>query len=174
VPPDGAAKQPPAGEHATTITEENYKKITAAEGKWTEADVIGLLGPASRFRTGKAGTEWIWEDVSRIRVEFVKGKAAFLWGQFTTRIPSKTLNLEKFRTLREGMTMNEVKAILGPDFDEYSHAQFVRGGVGPFDDLTVREGATLIVWQNMRRIMVQFSDGKVSGYTWTHWFKVKD
>ncbi len=71
------------------------------------------------------------------------------------------------------MTEKEAKAILGPEFDEYSHSTYVRGGVGPFDDLTVREGTTLIVWQNVRRIMVQFHDGKVSGYTWTYWLKVK-
>jgi len=116
----------------------------------------------------------IWEDVSRIRVEFDKGKATFLWGQFAKQIPSKTLNLENFRKLREGLTVQEVKAILGPDFEDYSGTTYIRGGVGPFDDLTVPMGKTFIVWQKVRRIMVQLSDGKVSGYTWTDWFRVKD
>lgn len=170
-----ATKRPPAGERSTSITEENYDKIKAASGKWTEADVIALLGPAQRFRiAGKGGVDLIWEDVSRIRVEFVKNKAAFIWGEFAKNIPSKTLNLENLRKLREGMTEKEVKSILGPDGEKHTATTWVRGGVGPFDDLTVMEGKTLIVWQKVRRIMVQFSDGKVSGYTWTYYFLVKD
>jgi hypothetical protein len=153
------------------ITEENYKKIEASKGKWSQGDVIGLLGRPDRFRiVGNGILEMVWEDVNRVSVEFIKGKAEFLWGQFSEKLPAKTVTLENFKKLRSGMTVEDVKNIMGAKFDKYQGAMYVRG-IAPFDDLTVRDGATLYVWQKLRCIRVQFQDGKVSGYTWTQWFE---
>ena len=156
---------------ASRVTEENYKKIEASKGKWSEEDVIGLLGRPDRFRMqGKGILEMVWEDVNRVRVEFIKGKAEFFWGEFSQKLPSKTVTLENFKKLRSGMTVEDVKKVFGADFDKYQGAMYVRGGVGPFDDLTVRENTTLYVWQKLMRITVQITSGKVSGYSRTQWF----
>ncbi len=174
-----AAAVPPRGDKragaASAVTEENYNRIKAHKGTWTEADVLALLGRPDRYSVQADGVlEMVWEDVNRIRVEFEGGKAAFLWGDFSAKLPSKIVSLDNFRKLRRGMSEAEAEAVFGVPGEKYSGPHSALGNVDPIEDLTVREGATLYVWQKLRRLAVQFTDGKVSGHIWAPYLNVAD
>src|SRR5262249_19236649 len=131
------------------LTADNFAKVKAGSGKLTEAEVVALLGPASRVRLPADGVvEMAWEEVTAIRVEFAGGKASELTGRVSEHLPSKTLNLGNLKRLKRGMTEKEVRAVLGPPGEGGS----VRG-----------TEAIYRTWQKYNRITVQFRDGKVSG-----------
>lgn len=158
------------GAGASTVNEQNFAHIKEHQGTWSEEDVIGLMGQPVRYSMLKDGTlEMVWEDINRVRVEFVKGKAEFFWAQFSSKLPLNAASLSKFRKLRQGMSEKDVVAVFGEGFDRFQGPCYVHGNLDPIEDLTVREGATLYVWQSLRRLSAQFTDGKVTGYGWVHY-----
>src|SRR5262245_52271094 len=73
------------------LTAANFAKVKAGSGQLTEAEVVTLLGPASRVRLPADGVvEMAWEEVTAIRVEFAGGKASELTGRFSAHLPSRT------------------------------------------------------------------------------------
>ena len=161
--------QPPAhrvDESASVVTRENVEQIKAGKGKLTEGDVLALLGRPNRYMIqGQGILEMVWEDVNRVRVVFEDGKAKFFWADFSERRPSLRVSLEKFRKLRTTMTEDEVKSVLGLDLERYVGPRHVYGNLDPIHDLAVPKGVTLGVWQDWRRLTVQFTDGTVTGHS---------
>jgi hypothetical protein len=137
--------------------------------------VLAILGRPDRYSIEAGGVlEMVWEDVNRVRIEFEHDKAEYLWGEFSPRLASKTVSLDQFRKLRKGMTAEQAQAVFGVSSEKYSGPHSAHGNVDAIEDLTVREGATLYVWQELRRLAVQFTDGKVSGHFWASYPLVKD
>lgn len=161
---------PKASDSTSVVTKENHKKIRDKKGKWSEADVLALLGRPDRFSILPGGIlEMVWEDVNRVRVEVVKGKAEYLWGEFSQKNPSKSISLENFRKLRTGMTPKELEGVMGAKFEEHEGPEVAHGNLDAIPDLTVAAGSTLYVWQTLKRLSVQFAEGKVSGDGWAEW-----
>ena len=149
------------------MTDENFERIKEGKGKLNEQDVLSFLGRPDRYMMQNEGVlEMVWEDVNRIRVVLEKGKEKYLWADFSERHRSQEVSLDRFRKLRRSMTVEQLESILGPKYDRFVGPRYVYGNVDPIHDLAVPEGVTLCVWQDWRRLSVQFTDGKVSGYAW--------
>jgi hypothetical protein len=156
-PPNGPRGEP-AGQPARAkpdrapakLTSGNFAKVKDGKGKWAEADVVALLGPATRFaKPGDvdAELEMIWEERARIRGTFKGGKANDFEGWFSEHLKSNTINLANFKKLRKGMSAKEVEKVLGPA-NELS---------------SPRVGTQYRTWEKFNLIKVQFKEGKVSG-----------
>jgi hypothetical protein len=107
----------PKGGVRSTLTAKNLKKIATGKGKLTEAEVVTLLGPASRVAVPAnvdVDLEMIWEEQALIRIKFKDGKASDLEGRFSESLWSKTINLQHFKKLKRGMTEKEAEQVLGP------------------------------------------------------------
>jgi hypothetical protein len=132
------------------LTPGNFAKVKDGKGKLTEADVVAVLGPATRFaKPGDVDVdlEMIWEEKARIRIKFKDGKASDFEGQFSEHLKSKAINLESFKKLKKGMSAKEVEKLIGPA-NEFSSP----GG-----------GIQYRTWEKFNLITVQFKEGKVSG-----------
>jgi hypothetical protein len=140
--PDGARSKLTAG---------NLEKIKSGKGKLTEAGVVAILGPASRVAVPgnvDVDLEMIWEEKALIRIKFKDGKASDLEGQFSEHLKSKTINLERFKKLKRGMTEKEAEKVLGP----------ANAGSSP------ERGIRYRTWEKFNLVKVQFKGGKVSGH----------
>jgi hypothetical protein len=76
------------------LSGELYKQIRMGIGRLTEAEVLKLVaGPVTvQFGDlpGESDHVFIWEEVCRIRVEFLDGKVASATGVFSDRSLRKT------------------------------------------------------------------------------------
>jgi hypothetical protein len=90
-------------------------------GKLTMDEVVKKLGPPDRFSLDREGvaddpSTWlIWEDVSRVVVDFSldDDKAHALNATFSPHIKAKQLTPENFRKLKPGMSENEIDKVIG-------------------------------------------------------------
>jgi hypothetical protein len=133
------------------LTAGNVEKIKSGKGKMTEAEVVAILGPASRVAVPAnvdVDLEMIWEEKALIRVKFKEGKASDLEGQFSEHLRSKTINLESFKKLKRGMTEKDVDKVLGA----------ANAGSSP------ERGVQYRTWEKFNLVKVQFKGGKVSGH----------
>jgi hypothetical protein len=133
------------------LTAGNVEKIKNGKGKMTEAEVVAILGPASRVAVPEnvdVELEMIWEEKAQIRIKFKKGKASDLEGQFSEHLRSKTINLERFKKLKKGITEKEAEKVLGP------------ANVGSSPERGIR----YLTWEKFNLVKVQFKGGKVSGH----------
>jgi hypothetical protein len=156
--PDGPKGKPvtkadhdQSGGAQSKLTAKNFEKVKSGKGKLTEAEVVAILGPATRVAKPEdvdVDLEMIWEEKARIWIKFKDDKARGLQGQFSEHLKSKTINLESFKKLKKGMSEKEVEKVIGP----------ANEGSSPGDGVTYR------TWEKLNHIKVQFKDGKVSGY----------
>jgi len=133
------------------INDENVKKIKQGIGKLTEADVVALLGPSTgKGRPFDGFTSRIWEEKTHITATLKDGKAIDVKSEFLPHLKSKTITEDNFKKLKKGMDEAELKRILGP----------------PNRARTDREGSSTLSWEKINALLVQFKEGKVTGYEW--------
>jgi len=164
--PDGPKGRPvtkadrgKSGGAQSKLTAKNFEKVKSGKGKLTEAEVVAILGPATRVaKPGDVDVdlEMIWEEKARIWIKFKDDKARDLEGQFSEHLKSKTINLESFKKLKKGMSEKEVEKVIGP----------ANEGSSPGTGITYR------TWEKFNLVKVQFKGGKVSGYL--HMRSIKD
>lgn len=99
----------------SVVTYENYLKIKLDT---TYDDVKGILGEGKKNATNADVVRYTWEDQEKnIVIETNKGKveskAQHNLGKTTPKITAK-----QFHQLKEGMTIDQVVSILGPDYRE--------------------------------------------------------
>jgi len=158
--PDTKADREKSGGVQSKLTAKNFEKVKSGKGKLTEAEVVAILGPATRVaKPGDVDVdlEMIWEEKARIWIKFKDDKASDLEGQFSEHLESKAINLENFKKLKKGMSEKEVEKVIGP----------ANEGSSPENGINYR------TWEKLNYIKVQFNkDGKVSGYL--HMGSIKD
>lgn len=131
------------------VTYENYLKIKLDA---TYDDVKGILGEGKK-REGKVDVvSYKWEDQDKtIEVQTNKGK---IESKSQTKLEKTTAKLTEaqFNKITEGMTIEQVAAILGPDYGEVSSKKS--------DASTV----TMVVWRlsDAKNVKVKLQDGKVT------------
>jgi hypothetical protein len=139
----------------STVTLDNHKKIWAGKGVLTVAELLEMLGPAAsivkpnRLNTNE-DMSMIWEDVSRIQIEFINGSAVRMEGMFSPHIQSETIHFENFKKLEAGMTAADIEEILGSPqtLNQPTSEKITR------------------TWEKYNRLTVRIAGDKVSSSLW--------
>lgn len=144
------------------LTKDLGEKVRLGAGSLTEKEVLKLVpGPVSVNRVRKGGlgglggvdADWIlrWEEVTKFEIVLIDGKVERLSAVFSDVAPSKALNLEAFKRLKEGMSLGNLEKILGPA-NQRSET---------IDDMNTK--TTRCEWSRGREIRAYIKDGKVNG-----------
>lgn len=91
------------------------EQIRAGTGRLTEADAVKLLPAAYRLEPWTRDADWrlTCAETTEIRVEFVAGKLTSRSARFDPTVTSQNLTPQRFRLLKDGMTVKEVETLLG-------------------------------------------------------------
>jgi hypothetical protein len=144
----------------------NEAWLSEGVDKHTEQDVVEKLGNPDRVELGASPlggeerTYFIWEDRSRVEVDFSEkdGKAVAIRGTFSPHVKAKRITQENFRKLKLGMTEEELGKILG-------------GRAQPGTVVTVKKIAPdteknrdirRVEWTVARSLLAEFTKGKLS------------
>jgi len=158
------AQEPPAARPPFQAKNEDW--LSEGVNKHTEQDVVKKLGTPDRVElgpsplNGEERTYFIWEDRSRVEIDFSEkdGKAVAIRGTFSPHVKAKRITPENFRKLKLGMTEAEVGKILGG-----------RAQVGTV--VTVKKIApeteknrdiSRVEWTVSRSLLAEFTKGKLS------------
>ena len=97
------------------VTPELAKRIQAGVGRMAEAEAVGLLPAPYRMESGGPKADWriTCPETTEIQAEFVDGKLSSRSAGFDPSVESKNLTRERFRSLKDGMSLNEVATRLG-------------------------------------------------------------
>ena len=140
------------------LTSELADQIQKGIGRLTEVEVLRLVpGPVTVSFGGQAlDSDYLltWQEVRRIRVEFVEGKASATTGTFSDVVDSKTLTLENLKKIARGMKQEDVEKLLSG-----------RGGSFKGSSAKNSNGIDIEVceWEEGREIRAYIKGGKVSG-----------
>ena len=141
------------------LTSELYKQI---ENGITEDEVLKLVpGPVTAdldvgIVDADADYVLIWEEVRRIRVEFLDGKVSTATGTFSDVVASKTLTLDSFKKIAKGMQRKDVEKLLSGA--PWYHRQASKDSQGR--DMQVCK------WEEGRVLRVYIKGGRVSGHAY--------
>lgn len=141
------------------LTKELAEKVHTSDGKLTESDVLKLIpGPVpvsrpnrSAFGTVNADLVLTWEEGNTAEVTLLDDKFRSFTATFSDVVPSKTLTLEKFKQLKEGMSPEEVNKILGGPSQRSDFLDDMGGKI------------TTHRWSRGFRIVSYVKDGRVVG-----------
>lgn len=131
------------------------ESVTKGAEALTEADVLKLLPTAYRLTPTPADSENDWViicgETTEFVIEFTEGKVSSRSATFHPAAESKTLTLERFRELKEGMTKGEVEKLFG---EELSRVRKSAERTQPIDTWRYVRG---------RELEVYISKGHVTG-----------
>jgi RNA polymerase sigma factor (sigma-70 family) len=152
---DDRQKAKEADPRRPKVTTELAQQIEAGIGKMSEAEAIKLLPVGYRLESGKPKADWkiTCRETTEIRLEFVDGKLASRSASFNPSVKSKNLTTQHFRSLKNGMTLNEVVTVLG----NQNHEPVAAGK----DDQNRR--VETWCWVHGRELRITVTDGIVTG-----------
>lgn len=129
----------------------NVKTILDNADKYTDADVVQLLGPADSISVGgdqlTGRTEMMWEEVSRIELTFRDDVLSAMSGKFSPHHRSEQINYPAFKKLQMGMTL----------YDVHQHCCHV----AEKSRETTADGTTIRTYEIYNRLRVYLQGGKV-------------
>ena len=134
------------------ITGEIAKKVGNGLGKMTEDEANKLLPwPATVSFSDTPDADYFlkWEEVRRIRVEFVENFVVTASGTFSDAVDSKTITLRNFKLITKGKRSEEVRKLMTDGFR-----------MDQSKDSKGRDVQTL-TWEKGRSLRVYIKDGKV-------------
>jgi len=138
------------------LTKELGEKVRSGIDKLTAQDVLKLVPGSVAISSNKGGfvdADLIltWEEATKFDVVLINGKVASISATFNDAFASKSLTLEKFNQLKEGMTQDEVEQVLGKP-----------NGVSSTTD-NMKATVTKCGWFQGRKLVAYVKDGKVNG-----------
>jgi hypothetical protein len=146
------------------LRQEHEEFLRKGVGKLTEAEVFAKLGHPDEICLADPpfvipDVRKTWRDVNRMEVDFDGGKAMRIVGRFSPVSPAADINETVLRTIKPGMTVDQVEQAVGFAPTEKRNR----------DDKSVR-----YIWHRERRVSATFAKGKITGYEWTKGFRDKE
>ncbi len=132
-----------------------FEPISKGVDRLTEEEALKLVPGPVTVSFEREGYDCVlrWEEVSRIRVEFLDGKTSTATGTFSDVVASKILTPANLKKIAKGMSQQDVEKLLAVGGTSMGHlAKNFEG-----KDIQVSE------WIQGRVITAFIKDGKVKG-----------